>query len=356
MKRGTGVASKGRRLRLFSVSGYLVTVGAMLVFASLPGVLYNREGWFQRVFNEYTGWYFLYWAVMAGAFSALVAYQRYRTFDKPVHKLSKAMGQVAKGDFSQYLEPLHTGTRKDYLDLMCDDFNQMVAELGSIETLKNDFISNVSHELKTPLAVIRNYAVLLGENGVTEGERREYTVQITAATDTLSALVTNILRLNRLEHQEIAAPPAPYDLCAQLSDCILRFESVWEEKGILLEAELEDKATLQADRELMELVWNNLLSNALKFTQRGGRVRVRQTSDANRVTVSVEDTGCGMNEDTLRHAFDKFYQGDSSHSKEGNGLGLALVQRVVERSGGTISVESRVGEGSVFTVSLPVEE
>ena len=355
VRRGKRSPHGGGRLRLFSWSGYLITIAAMLLFASLPGLLYSGQEWPRLLVNRYTGWYFLYWAVAAGLFCGLVAFQRYRTFDRPVRTLSAAMDRVARGDFSLYLEPLHTGDKLDYIDLMFLDFNKMVAELGSIETLKNDFVSNVSHELKTPLAVIRSYAVLLQGEGLAPEERREYQEEIAAATDRLTALVTNILRLNRLEHQEIPPAREPCDLCAQLSACILGFEREWEQKGIRLEASLEDRATLPADGEMLEIVWNNLLSNALKFTEPGGSVTVAQTSDEAWVTVTVTDTGRGMDGETVRHIFEKFYQGDPSHSGEGNGLGLALVQRVVEQHGGTVSVSSRPGEGSAFTVRLPAE-
>lgn len=343
-----------RNIRLFSWTGYLFTVAAMVVFAALPGVLYGGKSLPSAILNEYTGWYFLYWAIAGAVLTAVTAWQKHRAFDRPMRILSAAAEQVARGDFSVYVKSPHTGARQTYIDLMFQDFNKMVAELGSIETLKNDFVANVSHEIKTPLAVIRSNAAMLQRDDLPQEARRETLQSIVMATDRLSALVTNILRLNRLDHQEIAVTPEPYDLCAQLSACILQFEELWEEKGINISAEIEDRATVRADEEMMEIVWNNLLSNALKFTAPGGSVSVTQTSDRDWITVSVSDTGCGMTGETARHVFDRFYQGDPSHAQEGNGLGLALVQRVVERHGGTVSVTSRPGEGSTFTVNLPI--
>ena len=296
----------------------------------------------------------IYWALVSAGFVLLVNHQMRNTYDKPVSMLSRAAKKVASGDFSVYVKPLHPADKADYLDVMCMDFNTMVAELGSIETLKNDFIANVSHEIKTPLAVIRNYTNLLQKKTLTEAETDECLASLSEATDRLTSLVTNILKLNKLDSQQIAANAAPFDLCEQLADCALGFEPLWEKKHIEFEADMEDQATFVGDAETMRLVWNNLISNAIKFTPEGGHITLTQTSDAERVLVSLTDTGCGMDETTMRHIFDKFYQGDTSHSGEGNGLGLALAHRIVEKCGGTLSVTSKVGEGSTFTVSLPM--
>ena len=295
----------------------------------------------------------VYWALVAVALTLYARWQIKKTYEEPMHRLAKATAKVAQGDFSVYVPPLHTADKLDYLDVMILDFNTMVEELGSIETLKTDFFSNVSHEMKTPLAVIQNYAQLLQKENLTEEERLEYTDSILQSTRKLSSLITNILKLNKLEKQTIRPAPEQYDLCQQLCDCALQFEDAWEKKDLEFIAELEDRIIIQADPGLLELVWTNLLSNAVKFTPPGGTVTLTQTSNEQEVTVSVSDTGCGMDEKTLRHIYDKFYQGDTSHSTEGNGLGLALVQRILQLSNGTIAVKSRVGQGSAFTVRLP---
>ena len=295
----------------------------------------------------------VYWALVAVALTLYARWQIKKTYEEPMHRLAKATAKVAQGDFSVYVPPLHTADKLDYLDVMILDFNTMVEELGSIETLKTDFFSNVSHEMKTPLAVIQNYAQLLQKENLTEEERLEYTDSILQSTRKLSSLITNILKLNKLEKQTIRPAPEQYDLCQQLCGCALQFEDAWEKKEIEFIAELEDRVVIEADPGLLELVWTNLLSNAVKFTPSGGTVTLTQTSNEQEVTVSVSDTGCGMDEKTLRHIYDKFYQGDTSHSTEGNGLGLALVQRILQLSNGTITVKSRVGQGSAFTVRLP---
>lgn len=296
----------------------------------------------------------LYWGLIAAGVTALISRLTKGTYEKPLKQIAQAARQVAGGDFSVYVPPIHSPDKQDYMDDMILDFNKMVAELGSIETLKTDFFSNVSHEIKTPLTVIQNTAALLHDGTLTE-EQAEYVSTIERYARRLTGLITNILKLNKLEKQNIQPAPEPYDLCGQLAECALLFEDRWEAKGIAFEADIEDHAVIEADKSLLELVWNNLLSNAVKFTEPGGAVTLRQTSTAQGVEVSVSDTGCGMDAKTLEHIFDKFYQGDTSHSTEGNGLGLALVLRILRMVGGDISVSSKPGEGSTFTVKIPAK-
>ena len=294
----------------------------------------------------------IYWSMVALGVTLYTRHRMIQTYDEPMKRLAQATERVAHGDFSVYVPPLHTPDKLDYLDEMFMDFNKMVAELGSIETMKTDFISNVSHEIKTPLAVISNYAQLMRRSETRQVQREQIDNILTNVTR-LNELVTNILKLNKIENQVIQPTAEPYDLCAQLSECALLFEDAWEKKQIEFQFDTEDRATISADKEMMQLVWNNLLSNAIKFTSEGGTVRLVQVSDTDSVTVSVSDTGCGMESETVSHIFEKFYQGDTSHSTAGNGLGLALAYRILQISGGVISVESTPGRGSTFTVRLP---
>ena len=295
----------------------------------------------------------IYWTAVAAGLTLFTRKKVKDTYEEPLHRLADATQQVAGGDFSVYVPTIHTADRLDYLDVMILDFNKMVEELGSVETLKTDFVSNVSHEMKTPIAVIKNYAELLQMKNASDGEKAEYARNIEEAAGHLSALISNILKLNKLENQRIDPEIESYDLCGQLEECILQYEELWDEKELELEVDMEEKAVIQADPSLMELVWNNLLSNAIKFTEQGGKVTVRQATEAEYVEVSVSDTGCGMSKESIRHIFDKFYQGDTSHSKEGNGLGLALVKRILVLMNGDIQVVSQEGKGSTFTVKLP---
>ena len=270
----------------------------------------------------------------------------------PLWMSQRNLSPLTHGDFTVRIEPLHDEEHEDYLDRMIHDLNAMIAELGSIETLKTDFVSNVSHEIKTPLSVIQSYSSLLNTEHLSEEDRREYAGIIQGAAMRLNSLITNILRLNRLENQQIHLQAETYDLGGQITECLLGFETVWEEKGIEIEPEIEDDVQIRSDKELLSIVWNNLLSNAFKFTEPGGTIGISLRTENSDAVVSVRDTGCGMPPETVRHIFDKFYQGDTSHSVQGNGLGLALVKRIIDIAGGEIHVESTPGEGSLFIVRI----
>ena len=231
-------------------------------------------------------------------------------------------------------------------------FNRIAEELGSVETLRTDFISNVSHELKTPLSVIQNYGTMLQASGLSEEKRIEYAKGITDNSRRLASLIANILKLNKLENQQIFPVKERFNLSEQLCQSLLQFEEVWEQKNIDIETDIEDEIYIDSDPELLYLVWNNLLSNAFKFTGSEGKVSISLTADDNCAAVRITDTGCGISPETGAHIFEKFYQGDTSHATQGNGLGLALVRRVVDIMQGDIFVESAVGKGSTFIVRL----
>lgn len=338
---------------LFPLSLFAIFLGVLFLMSGIHVglvVLMNDLGWSEIIQTIVP---MLYWGIVAVGLTLFTRKKIKSTYEEPLHRLAEATKQVSEGDFSVYVPTVHTADRLDYLDVMILDFNKMVEELGSVETLKTDFVSNVSHEMKTPIAVIKNYAQLMQTGSGTEEERLEYARNIEEAAGRLSSLISNILRLNKLENQRIDPEIERYDLCGQLEECILNFEELWDEKELELEVDMDEKAVIQADKSLMELVWNNLLSNAAKFTGPGGCVAVRQSVSEEYAEVAVTDTGCGMSKESVRHIFDKFYQGDTSHSKEGNGLGLALVRRILILMNGEISVVSEEGKGSTFTVRIP---
>ena len=342
------------RARHFPIIIFILTLLALIILTTVQNYILGSHIDYTSITPGSVIVIVLYWVLVSVAFTLFTRRQIIKSYDEPMKRLAKATEEVASGDFSVYVRPTRTVEKMDYLDVMIMDFNKMVAELGSIETLKTEFFSNVSHEIKTPLSVVQNYAEMMLRDNLTEEQRKEYAAAIIGSTKKLSGLITNILKLNRLEQQKIQPIPERYDLCAQLGECALQFEEIWEEKEIDFEAGLEDCAMIVADESLMELVWNNLLSNALKFTGKGGTVTLTQTSAANEIIVSVTDTGCGMDNETLKHIFDKFYQGDTSHATEGNGLGLALSLQVIQLSDGTITAKSVPGDGSEFTVRLPL--
>ena len=328
---------------------YLITLFLMsgIHIGLLVGM--NSLGWHEAIQATAA---FMYWTAVAVGLTLFTRGQIQRVYEEPMYKLADATKKVAEGDFSVYIAPLHTIEKMDYLDKMIVDFNKMVEELGSIETLKTDFISNVSHEMKTPLAMIQNNAELLRSEELTK-KQQEYADVIFWSSGRLADLISNILKLNKLENQSMAPVRETYDLCGQLANCAVIFEPAWEKRGLDFEADLEDYAEISADPALMELVWNNLLSNAVKFTEPGGKIILTERSEGETIRVSVQDTGCGMTEETKKHIFEKFYQGDTSHSMAGNGLGLALVLRVLQLADFRIEVESEPGKGSIFTVIIP---
>ena len=271
---------------------------------------------------------------------------------RPVKRIVSAAEQIMKGDFSVRIPSLRSADKMSGFDVIADYFNQMAEELSGTETLRTDFIANVSHELKTPLAVIQNYGTLLQQPSLSEEKRQEYAKAITNTSRRLANLITNILKMNKLENQQIYPKAETYELGEQLCECLLAFESAWEEKDLEIETDVEEEVLVDTDAELLSLVWNNLFSNAVKFTEPGGTISLSLKAEGEFAIVRVSDTGCGISSEVGKHIFEKFYQGDTSHAAQGNGLGLALVKRVIDIVGGDISVSSEVGKGSTFTVTL----
>ena len=282
--------------------------------------------------------------------SALVYLIRARGQTIKMQNICKAAQKVAAGDFSVRLDVYKDKKRKNEIDILKEDFNTMVTELASIEELKDNFVADVSHEIKTPLSVIQGYADLLQTSGISDEQRSEYIRLISEQINNLTNLVTNILKLNKIESKEIVRKEK-FSLDEQMRFCILALEDLINEKEIEVEANL-DEVEINSDPVLLELVWNNIFSNALKFTDKGGKISLSLSDQGNVVIATIRDTGCGMSEETCKHIFDKFYQGDTSHSQEGNGLGLALVDRVVSLLDGEIIVSSSVGHGSEFKIIL----
>ncbi|MGN6711591.1 sensor histidine kinase [Anaerocolumna jejuensis] len=274
-------------------------------------------------------------------------------FDKsiiePIKKLSNASREVAKGDFS--VNPSSKSNLNEMNELF-ENFRIMVTELGAIETLRSDFVSNVSHEIKTPLNAIEGYATLLQDKNQSEEEKEECILKIVNNTKRLSSLVGNILMLSKVENQSIPLKKTKFALDEQIRQAIVSFESKWMEKELELDVEL-DSVSYTGMEALMYHVWSNLLDNAIKFTPKYGNISIMLKSGGQQIVCTITDTGVGIPEEAKEHIFDKFYQGDVSHQSEGNGLGLALVKQILDISKGTIEVSSTVGEGAKFIIKLP---
>ena len=278
--------------------------------------------------------------------------RRKRMVERPVKRILEATEKIMQGDFTIRIAPVKEFAGETGFNEIIKAINKMTAELAGTETLRTDFIANVSHELKTPLAVMGNYATMLQKTDIPEEDRIEYAKAISQSSRRLAALITNILKLNKLENQQIFPQLDEYDLGEQLCENLLQFEEVWEKKNLNIETDIQDDVRIRSDAELLSLVWNNLISNAVKFTPEEGTIGVSLKTEGNLVIVSVSDTGCGIRPEVGQHIFEKFYQGDTSHATQGNGLGLALVKRVVDILNGEIGVQSVYGQGSTFTVKF----
>ncbi len=287
--------------------------------------------------------------IITTIFVAFDTIRRRITVDRPVRQIQKALNKITEGNFDIKLDS--QGSSASFAEIMTS-INKMTKELSGVETLRTDFISNVSHEMKTPLSIISNYGTLLQEDSISDAQRKEYGLAVTNSAKRLAELITNILKLNHLENQEIYTQVREYNLSEQLCECLLQFEHVWEENNIQIEIDIAEDIIVKADAELLFLVWNNLLSNAFKFTKKDGKVKISLSEKNKKAIISITDTGCGMTEEVGKYIFEKFYQGDTSHATQGNGLGLALVKRILDITGSEIVVNSSIGVGSTFTVNL----
>ena len=269
----------------------------------------------------------------------------------PLNEMIHATKRISKGDFKVHIqETFHE--RSDF-GILQRSFNHMASELDGIEMFRNDFINNFSHEFKTPIVSIQGFAHQLRAGGLTPEEEREYIRIISDESDRLAKMSANILLLSKLENQAIVTDKAEFWLDEQLRTCLVLLEKQWGPKELELNLEL-DEVKYYFNENMLSQLWLNLFGNAIKFTPRGGTISCRLVADDKTVTVSIEDTGIGMSQETKRHIFDKFYQGDTSHTGDGNGIGLNIVSRILYLCGGSVSVESEIGRGSIFTVTLPV--
>lgn len=275
---------------------------------------------------------------------------------KPLNELTRATKEIAAGNFNIKLDNvLNTFNQNSELGTLVDGFNNMAGELKSTEMFRNDFIHNFSHEFKTPIISIRGFARQLYQGNLTPEQEREFAKIIMDESQQLANMSSNVLLLTKLENQEIVTDRTTFSLDEQLRNCLILFEEQWSEKNLNLDLDLEP-ITINQNAEFLAHVWKNLFSNAIKFSKQNGFLTITCKKAIDHIHICVEDTGIGMTDETMAQIFDKFYQGDTSHSTPGNGLGLPLTKRIVEMMGGKIFVKSTYGKGSTFTVHLPLQD
>lgn len=274
-----------------------------------------------------------------------------RKLVKPLSKLNQASAKLAKGQFDVDLD--YNGNIQE-LDSLFDDMRTMAGELSSVETLRSDFVSTVSHEFKTPLASIEGYATLLQNPDLTEADRQDCTDKILSGTRRLSTLVSNVLMLSRLERRKVTPEYVDYRLDDQIMQVLLEQEPAWSQKNIDFDLNL-NAVPYHGAEALLYHVWSNLIGNAVKYSPEGGQVAISLAKENSTIIFWIEDHGPGIGEKDLKHIFEKFYQADTAHKKEGNGLGLAQVKQILDLLGGSVSAESDGTSGTTFTVILPVE-
>ncbi len=271
-----------------------------------------------------------------------------RWFIYPVKELGYAMEKISEGDFSVRLK---TKSSSKEIKEIFSGFNMMAKELQSTEILQSDFVSNVSHEFKTPINAIEGYSMLLQDGENLTNEQKEYVDKIVFNTHRLSSLTGSILLLSKLENQSIVSKKTSFDLDEQIRKSLLALEGQWASKEIEFDIEMDDTDYV-GNEALLHHIWDNLISNAIKFSDNGTEIKIRLENHADKIVFTISDQGIGIDEETQKHLFDKFYQGDSSRKNEGNGLGLALVKKIIDLEGGEITVKNNEDRGCTFTVVL----
>ena len=333
------------RMRTYYI--LIVAVIVLFSFGAIAGLLYLLEG--LGVIPSLGIYTLISLLLVSGITVALMSYFIGRRVLTPLVKLSSASKEVARGNFDVTVSD---SSKMEEVQSTFRNFNAMVRELKSISTLSSDFIANVSHEFKTPLSVIEGYAMLLQDDRLTAQEREDYLNKILVNTRHLNTLVGNILMLSKMETKPLPEQYTRFRLDEQLRQVVAQLEPQWSAKGISFRVRL-DEVELLGWEQVLPYVWSNLISNAIKFSPSGSVIALTLLEQRECAVVTVSDRGCGMEPDVQERIFEKFYQGDTSHKAEGNGLGLALVRQIVELSQGVVEVESQPGKGSTFRVILP---
>lgn len=303
----------------------------------------NHAAEFFKV-KQATGFVFL----ICTAVGTVIILLAVRSIVKPIKQLSQASKQVAKGNFDVEVKIRCA----DEIGQLTADFNLMTKELKTIDFLRKDFVSNVSHEFKTPITSIKGFAKLIRDGNLSEDQILEYSDIIVNESSRLSLLSSNLLKLSELDSQMIREQSAVFSLDEQIRKTILILEVQWTKKEIEFDLDLQ-KVSVISDEHLLQEVWLNLIQNAIKFSNPKGVIEIRLTKSGNFINVTVRDHGIGIADEDKQRIFERFYKGDKSRSKDGNGLGLVIAKKIVELSGGNLSFTSELGKGTTFTVELP---
>lgn len=341
------------RIRLVIVYSFLILLVLILYlsFTAFVAYLLIKLGFFKQNSLETPLIMFEYLGTLSIILGVLFVTIVTKLTFKPIHKVFKAMEELSNGNFNvRYnVKGLMRGT--ELMDFS-DAFNRMAEELGSIEMLRSDFVNNFSHEFKTPIVSLRGFAKLLKEKNLTQEEREEYLDIIIQESDRLTALATNILNLSKIETQTIITKFENYNLSEQIRRVILMMECKWVKKELELEIEL-DEVQFYGNFDLLNQVIVNVLDNAIKFSPNDGEIQINLTEFPNYIEFKVQDYGCGMDQETQSRIFNKFYQGDTSHQSEGNGIGMTVVNKIVLLHHGAIKIDSALGKGTLVIITLP---
>ncbi len=333
-------------LNLFFIVFLILGLTTLMVWLGIDGGFFIKDG-----SVTVGGALVILYAVCIVVTLSIVVMIR-KVFIRPIRRIMDAMGELARGHFDTRIDLSGEAYTPKEVRAFAESFNQAAGELAGTELLRKDFINNFSHEFKTPIVSIQGFADLLLEEELPEEDRREYLTIIRDESQRLARLATSILMLNRIESQTILKDRENIRPDEQLRQAVLVTEQKWKEKSLHFETELEE-LTCSGNAALLQEVWLNLLDNAAKFSPKGGSVRISLARTGEGICAAVTDHGPGMDAETCRHIFDQFYQGDTSHRTEGNGLGLAMVKKIVDLHGGEIRVNTAPGNGSSFIVILP---
>lgn len=331
-------------VRNISAYVFLIILIAGLIALCTIGIL-RAFGYFPSRF-EAPIIYMAIFIISSAIIGTIISYIVVKRVLSPIAKFKEAIKEVERGNFDVSVSA--EGAPKVFEELF-ENFNRMAKELSGTEMFRSDFINSFSHEFKTPIVSIEGFARRLKKDDLPEEKRKEYIDIIISESKRLTNLSSNILMLNKFENQEYITDRDTFFIDEQIRSCILLLEKQWKHKQLVLDIDMEP-IEFYGNQEMLSQVWLNVIGNSIKFSEDGSTIIIRAFNRDNRIRISITDHGEGMDENTLKHIFERFYQGDTAHASEGNGLGLPLVKRIIELCGGTIRVESEKGKGTVFTV------